>query len=51
MLHQKIIKRIPGELPGPLPNEKQGYIDDLSKKTKPELLELIERQNKLLENK
>jgi hypothetical protein len=51
MLHKKIIKRIPGNTPKPSPREKQGYIEDLSLKTKSELLELIERQDKLLANK
>ncbi|XP_014219504.1 DNA-directed RNA polymerase II subunit GRINL1A [Copidosoma floridanum] len=46
-----IIKKIPGEVP-PLPKKSsQGYIDDLGKKTKIELQELLERQNKLLANK
>ncbi|KAJ9598838.1 hypothetical protein L9F63_026625 [Diploptera punctata] len=51
MMQQIIIKKIPGEIPGPTPKEKQGYIEDLTKKTKSELLELIERQDKLLGNK
>jgi hypothetical protein len=51
MLHKKIIKRIPGNIPNPFPREKQGYIEDLSLKTKSELLEIIERQDKLLTNK
>jgi hypothetical protein len=51
MLHQKIIKRIPGNIPETSRREKQGYIEDLSLKTKAELLELIERQDKLLTNK
>jgi hypothetical protein len=51
MLHKKIIKRIPGKISEPSPREKQGYIENLSLKTKPELLELISRQNKLLANK
>ncbi|XP_069697850.1 DNA-directed RNA polymerase II subunit GRINL1A [Periplaneta americana] len=51
MLHKKIIKRIPGNLLEPSPREKQGFIEDLGQKSKAELLELIERQDKLLENK
>jgi hypothetical protein len=51
MLRQKIIKKIPGNIPGPSSREKQGYIEDLSLKTKAELLELIERQDKLLADK
>ncbi|PSN31549.1 hypothetical protein C0J52_26230 [Blattella germanica] len=50
MLQKKIIKRIPGKLLGPPPQENQGYIDDLSKKLKPELLEILDRQDKLLAN-
>lgn len=46
-----IIRRIPGEIP-PQPKEsKQGFIDDLSKKEKFELVDLLARQNKLLSNK
>jgi hypothetical protein len=51
MLHTKIIKRIPGNTPQTSRREKQGYIEDLNLKTKAELLELIERQNKLLCNR
>jgi hypothetical protein len=51
MSNQKVIKRIPGNIPAPSGREKQGYIEDLSLKTKAELLELIERQDKLLANK
>lgn len=51
MLPKKIIKRIPGNIPEPSRREKQGYIQDLNLKTKAELLELIERQDKLLTNK
>jgi hypothetical protein len=51
MLSKKIIKRIPGNILEPSRCEKQGYIDDLNIKTKAELLELLERQDKLLTNK
>jgi hypothetical protein len=51
MEHAKIIKRIPGNIPQPSKREKQGYIEDLNLKTKTELLELIERQDKLLSNR
>ncbi|KAI5641756.1 putative GRINL1B complex locus protein 2 domain-containing protein [Phthorimaea operculella] len=48
---KKINKRIPGKLP-PLPKtEIDGKIKDLSSKTIPELLELKDRQLKLLHNK
>ncbi|KAJ8678964.1 hypothetical protein QAD02_014751 [Eretmocerus hayati] len=48
---EPVIKKIPGEIP-PLPKKSsQGYIDDLQKKQKFELLELLERQEKLLSNK
>lgn len=51
MFHEKIIKKIPGD---PVPRSKkesQGYIDNLENKQKFELLDLLERQNKLLANK
>jgi hypothetical protein len=51
MLNTKIIKRIPGNTPQTPRREKQGYIEDLNLKTKAELLELKERQDKLLNNK
>jgi hypothetical protein len=51
MLPKKVIKRIPGKIPEPSCREKQGYIEDLNLKTKAELLELLERQDKLLANK
>ncbi|XP_023709419.1 DNA-directed RNA polymerase II subunit GRINL1A isoform X2 [Cryptotermes secundus] len=51
MLPKKIIKKIPGNILEPSRREKQGYIDDLNTKTKAELLELVERQDKLLTNK
>jgi len=51
MSYQRVIKKIPGNVPPPTGREKQGYIEDLSLKTKAELLELIERQDKLLANK
>jgi hypothetical protein len=50
MLAKKIIKRISGNIPELSRREKQGYIEDLNLKTKAELLELIERQDKLLTN-
>lgn len=47
----KIIKKVPGDIP-PLPKtSNQGFIDDLSKKEKYELVDLLSRQNKLLSNK
>lgn len=51
MSYQTVIKRIPGNIPVLSGHEKQGYIEDLSLKTKAELLELIQRQDKLLANK
>jgi hypothetical protein len=46
-----IIKKIPGEII-PLPKKTgQGYIDDLQARQKFELIELLERQEKLLANK
>ena len=48
---ETVHKKIPGEIV-PLPRKaSQGYIDDLKKKQKFELLELLERQEKLLTNK
>ncbi|XP_015606435.1 DNA-directed RNA polymerase II subunit GRINL1A [Cephus cinctus] len=51
MHQEKIIKKIPGDIPPPSKNEHVGYIDDLSKKEKFELEELLQRQTKLLLNK
>lgn len=48
---EKINKKIPGFLPPPPKTEIDGKITDLSKKTVPELLELRDRQRKLLNNK
>ncbi|XP_011494132.1 PREDICTED: uncharacterized protein LOC105359277 [Ceratosolen solmsi marchali] len=46
-IDKSVIKKIPGEII-PLPKKSsQGYIDDLQKKQKFELLELLERQEKL----
>lgn len=50
MYNGTIIKKIPGKLStDKTPND--GYIDDLSKMTKPQLLDLLERQKKLLGNR
>jgi hypothetical protein len=51
MSYQRVIKNIPGNIPPPSGREKQGYIEDFSLKTKAELLELLERQDKFLANK
>ncbi|KOC66959.1 hypothetical protein WH47_12386 [Habropoda laboriosa] len=51
MYQKKVINKIPGNLPSPSKREKQGYIEDLAKKQKFELEELLERQNKILSNK
>lgn len=51
MYQKKIINKIPGNLPPPFKKENQGYIEDLGKKQKFELEELLERQNKILSNK
>jgi len=51
MSYETVIKKIPGNIPALSGHEKQGYIEDLSLKTKAELLELVERQDKLLSNK
>ncbi|XP_070164232.1 DNA-directed RNA polymerase II subunit GRINL1A isoform X3 [Polyergus mexicanus] len=48
---QNIIKKIPGDIPPHSKKESQGYIEDLGKKQKFELEELLERQNKILANK
>ncbi|XP_006615449.1 DNA-directed RNA polymerase II subunit GRINL1A [Apis dorsata] len=50
MYQKKIINKIPGNLPPPFKKENQGYIEDLGKKQKFELEELLERQNKILNN-
>lgn len=51
-MHQRnITRRIPGDIPPPSKKESQGYIDNLAKKSKPQLEELLERQNKILANK
>lgn len=51
MYQKKIINKIPGNLLSPFKKENQGYIEDLGKKQKFELEELLERQNKILDNK
>ena len=51
MYRQQVINKIPGDLPPPSRKEHQGYIDDLEKKQRFELKELLERQNKILANK
>lgn len=51
MYQKKIINKIPGNLLPPFKKENQGYIEDLGKKQKFELEELLERQNKILSNK
>ncbi|CAH0406309.1 unnamed protein product [Chilo suppressalis] len=48
---KKINKRIPGLLPPPPKSEVDGKITDLSGKTVPELLDIRDRQMKLLNNK
>lgn len=50
-MYQSIAKKIPGDIPPPSKKESQGYIDDLEKKPKFILEELLERQNKILANK
>lgn len=51
MYSKNVIKKIPGDIPPPSKKENQGYINDLEKKQKFELEELLERQNKILANK
>ncbi|XP_026329154.1 uncharacterized protein LOC113237102 [Hyposmocoma kahamanoa] len=48
---KKINTKVPGILPPPPKSEIDGKITDLSSKTVPELLELRDRQRKLLNNK
>ncbi|XP_050448596.1 DNA-directed RNA polymerase II subunit GRINL1A [Cataglyphis hispanica] len=50
-MSKNIIKKIPGDIPPHSKKESQGYIEDLEKKQKFELEELLERQNKILANK
>ncbi|XP_015111920.1 DNA-directed RNA polymerase II subunit GRINL1A [Diachasma alloeum] len=50
MSYDKIIRRIPGEVAASK-KEGQGFIDNLESKTNIEIRDLLERQNKLLENK
>lgn len=50
MINGTIIKKIPGKLLTDK-TQKDGYIGDLSTMKKPQLLDLLERQNKLLANK
>lgn len=50
-MSKNIIKKIPGDIPPYSKKESQGYIEDLGKKQKFELEELLERQNKILANK
>ncbi|KZC10835.1 hypothetical protein WN55_01534 [Dufourea novaeangliae] len=47
---KKVINKVPGNIPPPPKKENQGYIEDLGKKQKFELEELLERQNKILAN-
>lgn len=51
MYPKKIVHKIPGDLPPPPKQQNQGYIDDLGKIQRFELEELLERQNKILNNK
>ncbi|XP_076177742.1 RNA polymerase II subunit M isoform X1 [Ptiloglossa arizonensis] len=51
MLQKKVINKIPGELPLPSKKQNQGFIEDLGKKQKFELEELLKRQNNILVNK
>lgn len=51
MNQNRVINRIPGDLQAPSKKENQGYVDDLGKKEKFELEELLERQNKILANR
>lgn len=46
-----IIKKVPGEISPQSNKVSQGYIEDLGKKQKFELEELLERQNKIFANK
>lgn len=48
---KQVIRKIPGDIPHEPRKASQGYIDDLGKKQKFELIELLERQEKLLANK
>lgn len=50
-MYQNVVRKIPGDLPPPSKKESQGYIDDLSKKPKFILEELLGRQNNILANK
>lgn len=50
-MSKNVIKKIPGDIPSRSKKESQGYIEDLGKKQKFELEELLERQNKILANK
>lgn len=51
MYPKNIIKKIPGDIPPPTKKENQGYIDNLTNKSKIELEELLARQDKILANK
>lgn len=51
MYPKRIIKKIPGDIPPPAKKENQGHIDNLANKSKIELEELLDRQNKILANK
>lgn len=50
MFSKNVIKKIPGDILSSK-KENQGYIDDLGKKQKFQLEELLERQKKILANK
>ncbi|EFN85251.1 Protein GRINL1B [Harpegnathos saltator] len=50
-MYHNTIRKIPGEILPPSKKESQGYIDNLGKKQKFILEELLERQKKILANK
>lgn len=50
-MSKNVIKKIPGDIPPYSKKESQGHIEDLGKKQKFELEELLERQNKMFVNK
>lgn len=50
-MYPNIIKKIPGDVILPSRKESQGYISDLGKEEKFQLQELLERQDKILNNR
>lgn len=51
MYIRRIVNKVSGNVEAESKKEKQGYMGDLSKKSVPQLKEILKRQQKLLSNK